>query len=583
MFLSVEHDEEHWVNPQHLNKYACDLTYDPNTVNEHLLLSECNREVKFTEEKQPYPDHPERFDEESQVLCREGLTGRCYWEVEWKGFVNIGVAYKSIERKGRWDTEIDRSNKAWCFNITVWNGYSFRHGHTETFIPAPIIDVQAFLARPRRLGLFLDWPAGILSFYWLSGDTKTLLHTFHTTFTEPLYPAFTVYTVSSLTLSRVVKPKMDPAQSSFIPEVTTERIGISYKFIFPGPGLFQCSLTGLGFNVTHEGEVMYRTLIWNDMLLQPAHKVPAGPLFSIECAEDSIRQLHLPHCEPEPALVSESLAVVNITDDGMSIIQPLEVTDTHVIVDVPHLSSFGIVWDLIKRFLNFMTKPVYGQVLLFLRPPLRSGKQILSVILLPSNVPLLEVKAQHTESEFIKAPSCCLLYKEQYYSLCSDPDSYKIQPPRAHFSDNYGPNYHASYEIILRTSTEEVTLMLRDPDRAQVWQHCLHLPASSSGASSVQNLPRMGDNISAEEKLLTVRSAFIYRVSYPVLDKLLDELLGHRVITDAEREAAMAKPRRDKARDVIDMVRKKGSDASEKLITLFSEDDTFLCRELGLI
>ena len=227
---------------------------------------------------------------------------------------------------------------------------------------------------------------------------------------------------------------------------------VFYRFIFPGPGLFQCSLTGLGFNVTHEGEVMYRTLIWNDMLLQPAHKVPAGPLFSIECAEDSIRQLHLPHCEPEPgkntiapcdhtlnqqkivfsfmylksvtvlcsihaamemtlsetvmgliwwfyiftALVSESLAVVNITDDGMSIIQPLEVTDTHVIVDVPHLSSFGIVWDLIKRFLNFMTKPVYGQVLLFLRPPLRSGKQILSVILLPSNVPLLEVKPSVT-------------------------------------------------------------------------------------------------------------------------------------------------------------------------------------------
>ncbi|XP_042285369.1 uncharacterized protein LOC121909054 isoform X2 [Thunnus maccoyii] len=107
--------------------------------------------------------------------------------------------------------------------------------------------------------------------------------------------------------------------------------------------------------------------------------------------------------------------------------------------------------------------------------------------------------------------------------------------------------------------------------------------ASSSGASSVQNLPRMGDNISAEEKLQTVRSAFIYRVSYPVVDKLLDELLGHGVITDAEREAAMAKPGRVKARDVIDMVQKKGSDASEKLITLFSEDDTFLCRELGLI
>ncbi|KAM7418373.1 hypothetical protein PAMA_015816 [Pampus argenteus] len=580
--LSLDHDEEHWVNPQLLNKYACDLTFDPNTANEHLHLS--TGEVKFTEEKQPYLDHPERFDEVNQVLCSEGLTGRCYWEVEWQGFVNIGVAYKSLKRKGHGETEIYRSNKAWCFNMTVWNGYSFRHGYSETFIPVPIIDVQAFLARPRKLGLFLDWPAGILSFYWLSGDTKTLLYTFHTTFTEPLHPAFTVYPAGSLTLSSAVKLKMDTAQSSFIPEVTTERMGISYKFMFPGPGLFQCSLTGLRFNVTHEGEVMYRTLIWDDMLLQPALKVPAGPLFSIECAEDSIRQLHLPHCEPEAALVSESLSVVNISDDGVNIIQPLEVTETHVVVDIPHLSAFGIVWDLIKRFTNFMTKPVNGQVLLFLRPPLRSGKQIISVILLPSNVPLLEVKAQHTDSEFIQAPSNCLLHKEQHYSLFSDPDSYKIQPTRALFYDNYGPNYHASYEIILRTSTEEVTLMVRDTDRfLQVWQHCLHLPASSSGASLVQALPRLGDNISAEKKLLAVRSAFIYRVSCPVLDHMLDELLGEGVIADAEREAAMVKPRQDKAREVIDMVRKKGRDASEKLITIFSRNDTFLSKELGLI
>ncbi|XP_053183578.1 NACHT, LRR and PYD domains-containing protein 1a-like [Scomber japonicus] len=348
---------------------------------------------------------------------------------------------------------------------------------------------------------------------------------------------------------------MDPDQSSFIPEVTTERIGISYKFIFPGPGLFRCSLTGLVFNVTHEGEVRYRTLIWDLMLLQPALKVPAGPLFSIECAEDSIRQLHLPHCEPEPALVSESLSVVNMSDHGMSIIQPLEVTQTHVVVDIPHLSAFGIIWDVIKRFFNFMTKPISGQVLLFLQQPYPSEEQTLSVILLPSNVPLVEVKVQHIDSQFIQAPSNCLIHREQRYSLFSDPDSYKIQPDRAVFSDRYGPNYHITYEVMLMTSTKEVTLMLRDPESIQVWQHNLHLPVSSSGTSSVQTLPRLADDISAEKKLLTVRSAFIYRVSSPVLDNLLDKLLAEGVITDAERETAMTKPRQHKAQDVIDMKR----------------------------
>uniref|UniRef100_A0A3Q0SFK7 Zmp:0000001020 n=1 Tax=Amphilophus citrinellus TaxID=61819 RepID=A0A3Q0SFK7_AMPCI len=206
--LNVDHNEEHWVNPQLLSKYACDLTFDPNTVNKNLLLTQYDRKVSYTQEKQPYSDHPERFDQTNQVLCREALTGRCYWEVEWEAFVNIGVAYKSLQRKGHWAIEIDRTNKSWSFNITSSNGYSFRHNLKETFIPVPHIDVQEFPTKTKRLGLFLDWPAGVLSFYLVSDDTKTLIHTFHTTFTEPLYPAFTVYLGSSLTLSSVPKMKM---------------------------------------------------------------------------------------------------------------------------------------------------------------------------------------------------------------------------------------------------------------------------------------------------------------------------------------------------------------------------------------
>ena len=52
------------------------------------------------EEDQSHPDHPERFDSRRQVLCREGLTGRCYWEVERRGLVEIGVTYRGITRRG---------------------------------------------------------------------------------------------------------------------------------------------------------------------------------------------------------------------------------------------------------------------------------------------------------------------------------------------------------------------------------------------------------------------------------------------------------------------------------------------------
>uniref|UniRef100_A0A674DEL6 SPRY-associated domain-containing protein n=1 Tax=Salmo trutta TaxID=8032 RepID=A0A674DEL6_SALTR len=97
--LNVEHGGENTMKPG-IRKYVCDLTLDPNTVNRNLSLSEENRKVTCRREKQPYPDHPERFEDWRQVLCREGLTGRCYWEVEWSGEAGIGVTYKGISRRG---------------------------------------------------------------------------------------------------------------------------------------------------------------------------------------------------------------------------------------------------------------------------------------------------------------------------------------------------------------------------------------------------------------------------------------------------------------------------------------------------
>uniref|UniRef100_A0A3Q2E0H5 B30.2/SPRY domain-containing protein n=1 Tax=Cyprinodon variegatus TaxID=28743 RepID=A0A3Q2E0H5_CYPVA len=187
----MDQNEEHWVIPQLLNK-ACNLTFDINTANEHLILSECGRQVTLTTEKQTYPDHPDRFERRGQVLCREALSGRCYWEVEWTACgVNIGVAFKNVKRKG-WDAEILRSDETWLFyDYSSW-GFSFQHRHQAVFLPLPFIDVKAFLARPRRLGIFLDSTAGILCFYWLSDDTRTLFHTFHSTFTEPVYPVFSI-------------------------------------------------------------------------------------------------------------------------------------------------------------------------------------------------------------------------------------------------------------------------------------------------------------------------------------------------------------------------------------------------------
>ncbi|KAK1803159.1 hypothetical protein P4O66_021209 [Electrophorus voltai] len=197
-FLRVAHGGKIRIRPG-LSKYACELTLDPNTVHIDLSLSEGNRKATSVREQQPYPDHPERFDVWLQVLCRESLSGRCYWEAEYSGRgAAIAVTYKGISRKGGGDDcRFGYNEKSWRIYCTN-NTYSVWHNKKITDIPSP-------RSSTNRIGVYLDWPAGILSFYIISSDSHTLthVHTFHTTFTEPLYGGFWVGFDSSVWVSQI--------------------------------------------------------------------------------------------------------------------------------------------------------------------------------------------------------------------------------------------------------------------------------------------------------------------------------------------------------------------------------------------
>ncbi|XP_048859840.1 NACHT, LRR and PYD domains-containing protein 3-like [Brienomyrus brachyistius] len=189
--LNVDHGGECRTGPG-LQKYSCQLMLDPNTANRFLSLSGGNRKVTGGAE-QPYPDHPERFDSWSQVLCRESLTGRCYWEAEWDGDgAWIGVTYKGIRRKGGRDCGLGANDKSWMLCCDT-DRYYVRHNKKKTLIPIKP-------SGSRRVGVYLDWGAGALSFYRVSSDGLTPLHRFTSSFTESLYPGFWVYRNSSVSL-----------------------------------------------------------------------------------------------------------------------------------------------------------------------------------------------------------------------------------------------------------------------------------------------------------------------------------------------------------------------------------------------
>ncbi|XP_056460853.1 NLR family CARD domain-containing protein 3-like isoform X10 [Gadus chalcogrammus] len=192
--LSVEHGGVWRLKPA-LKKYACDLTLDPNTAYRGLSLSEDNRKVTWVGVDQSYPDHPDRFDSQYQVLGREALTGRCYWEVEWEGGADIGVTYRGITRRGGGDDSwLGLNNKSWVLYCDDDDdSYSAWYNGIRTDLP-----LRA--AGSTRVGVYLDRPAGSLSFYRVSpggggsSDTLTHIHTFCSSFTqEDLLPGVRVW------------------------------------------------------------------------------------------------------------------------------------------------------------------------------------------------------------------------------------------------------------------------------------------------------------------------------------------------------------------------------------------------------
>ncbi|XP_036420054.1 tripartite motif-containing protein 16-like [Colossoma macropomum] len=163
-------------------QYFCRLTLDPNTVYHKLVLSEKNRVVKWRGGAERYSNHPERFDHWPQVLSKESVSGRCYWEVDWDNGgwgVSLSVSYKGISRKGAGNNCAFGGNDI-SWSLLCCSVLSFWHNNIETKIPG---------SASSRIGVYVDHRAGTLSFYSVS-DTMTLLHTVRTTFTQPLYAGF---------------------------------------------------------------------------------------------------------------------------------------------------------------------------------------------------------------------------------------------------------------------------------------------------------------------------------------------------------------------------------------------------------
>ena len=156
------------------------LTLDPNTANPRILISNDQQKAIQTRARNPYPEHPDRFNYFDQVLSSESFSsGHHYWEVDvsLSRFCTIGVVLNSMQRKGRGNKcWLGWNPQSWC--VRKWfDVYSVMHNHQKI----PLF----MLGDPQRFGFFLDCDAGELRCF---GDSR-VLHVFKGDFRDSVKPA----------------------------------------------------------------------------------------------------------------------------------------------------------------------------------------------------------------------------------------------------------------------------------------------------------------------------------------------------------------------------------------------------------
>ncbi|XP_045568320.1 NACHT, LRR and PYD domains-containing protein 1 homolog [Salmo salar] len=352
-------------------------------------------------------------------------------------------------------------------------------------------------------------------------------------------------------------------------------------------GSYECTVSGLRWLCERDVILKYHFRNWEaySQLLKDMQYTQGGPLLDITMEVGELEEVHLPHCVclgTNPSLRNE-MKILHVEEHGVSLEEVHEVTRFHAKILHPKFSAISVI----LRYIFSWNVDVHCELMLYLT--VKKQTLIPRLYLFPSN-PGQILAVEEQESKFQGSKRIPITRPEQSLKLNSSfrlniPCSTSIFPPRIHLIHrDTTPSF---FKVVMEITGIEMELI--GDDERTVWKEIVptdeyitetHSTSAVLGAGGPAESSLTGP---AEQQLRSVRTEFVKRVSRPALNELLDGLLQHTVINQEEMESVkVIAERTEKARDIIDMVLRKGNESCSRMINLLGELDPCLCSLLQI-
>ncbi|XP_042748742.1 caspase recruitment domain-containing protein 8-like [Lagopus leucura] len=362
-----------------------------------------------------------------------------------------------------------------------------------------------------------------------------------------------------------VRPEIDP---HILEEQNT------YKACLPGPGIFQCSETGLAFKVESAASIVYRYASWSTHLKEADQNVwiPAGPLFNIGALPGTVRAVYLPHFICLSDVDISGCSIAHFEFQKMTIQQPTEVMAFSAVLENPSFSLLGVVW---RKLRSAISLPMHSLVLIFQQ--LSAANTTLHLYLIPDDSSVKEaIERQETNwnSKLIpKPPPFSPLFFGNRYQVSSN-TQVKITPePHLPFCYKSPEDQQLFVEIYIRKMAEEVEFFITDGQNdTEVWRASLR----SGDISHSRNESKKLSGAAFLKKHKTELCSRMGQLSSILLNLSVEDVIN----SEEEEEVQAQNTKQKKNQFLLDLVEKKGLKAQEKLFQILQTKDPFLVEDL---